>query len=63
MIQPKQQPTWLRSNFCASGTCVEVAEVDGRFLVRNSSEPDVVVSFTKDEWVAFMAGARSGQFD
>ena len=62
MTQPKQQPAWHRSTHCTSGTCVEIAEVDGHFLVRNSSEPDTVVAFSRDEWVAFLKGARAGQF-
>jgi len=58
MIHPKQRLAWRRSTKCASGSCVEVAKTDGRVLVRNSDEPDTVVSFSLDEWSAFIDGAE-----
>lgn len=54
-----------KSSFCAVGACVEVAESsDGGFLVRDSkSEGGPVLRFTRDEWSAFVAGVRAGEFD
>ena len=57
MIQPGQQPSWRRTTKCANGNCVEVAKFDGRVLVRNSAEPGVVVTFSTEEWTAFIDGA------
>ena len=48
-----------------SGNCVEVAELpDGGRAVRDSKDPQgPVLRFTRDEWSAFVAGARDGEFD
>jgi len=54
MIQPQQQPIWHRSTKCTGGNCVEIAKVDDHVLVRNSADPEVVVTFTHDEWDAFI---------
>lgn len=44
--------------------CVEAALRDGHVLVRDSKDPDgPVLSFTPDEWSAFILGAKDGEFD
>jgi hypothetical protein len=44
--------------------CVEVAFVDGAIAVRDSKHEDgPVLLFTQDEWDAFVAGAKEGEFD
>jgi hypothetical protein len=54
---------WRKSSRCGSATCVEVAKVDGRFLVRDSKNPDgAVLSFTEEEWAAFVEGVGAGEF-
>ena len=58
MIHPEQQLIWRRGTHCTGGNCVEVARADGRVLVRNSAQPDVVVSFSRKEWSAFIDSAR-----
>lgn len=53
-----------RSN--ASGSCVEIAELpDGAGIaVRNSRDPDgPILIYTVQEIVAFVLGARDGDFD
>jgi hypothetical protein len=45
------------------GKCVEVARCPCGVRVRDSKDPDVVLTFTWDEWAAFIAGARDGEFD
>ncbi len=53
-----------RSN--PSGNCVEMAAVPGRteVAVRNSRFPDgPVLVYTRDEIIAFLQGARDGDFD
>jgi hypothetical protein len=49
----------------ANGNCVEVAIVaDGQIRVRNSRDRDgQVLLFTSEEWRAFLAGVREGEFD
>ena len=54
---------WRKSSRCGSNACVEVAEVDGRYLVRDSKNPEgPVLSFTPEEWTAFVAGVEAGEF-
>ncbi len=57
---------WTKSSASNSaGTCVETASIRaGEILVRNSRDPEgPVLSFTKAEWVAFVAGVKAGEFD
>jgi Domain of unknown function (DUF397) len=46
------------------GNCVEVAFLDGGAIaMRNSRHPDgPALIFTRDEWNAFLGGARDGEF-
>lgn len=56
-------PVWTRSSFCGTGACVEVAHVAGRWLVRDSKQPDAgTLEFTVAEWDAFVKGAQAGEF-
>jgi hypothetical protein len=49
---------------CETGDCVQVAFVDGRVAVRDGKRPDgPVLLFTREEWDAFVAGAKDGEFD
>ncbi len=47
-----------------NGDCVEVTfSLPGVIAVRDSKDPDgPVLAFTRDEWEAFLAGARAGEF-
>lgn len=59
-------PTWIKSSLSGSnGNCVEVADLpEGTIGIRNSRDTDgPILRFTSDEWVAFLAGARRGEFD
>jgi hypothetical protein len=56
-------PKWVKSTRCSAGTCVEVAKVEDRYLIRDSKHPHVApLSFTEDEWVAFVEGVNAGEF-
>lgn len=53
-----------RSSFCGESGCVEVGSWDARMLVRDSKLDDSpVLSFTREEWTAFVAGVKNGEFD
>jgi hypothetical protein len=44
--------------------CVEVAFVNGAIAVRDSQSPEKgTLIFTPDEWDAFVAGTKDGEFD
>jgi len=57
---------WVKSSLSFSnGNCVEVTELPGGSVgVRNSRDPGgLVLRFTREEWDAFLGGARLGEFD
>jgi Domain of unknown function (DUF397) len=57
---------WVKSSLSlANGNCVEVASLpDGGVAVRNSRHSaGPVLRFAPDEWHAFLASARAGEFD
>jgi hypothetical protein len=63
---PDPGPRWVKSSLSfANGNCVEVADLGGGGVgVRNSRDPHgAVLSFTPDEWTAFVGGVRNGEFD
>jgi hypothetical protein len=56
-----------RSSFCRTDQpmCVEVdlADAPARVRVRDSKKPtSPVLTFTGDEWDAFIAGVKAGEF-
>lgn len=55
---------WRRSSACANSGCVEVAHADNRVVVRDSKLADrPALIFDRDEWAAFVAGVKAGEFD
>jgi Domain of unknown function (DUF397) len=57
---------WTKSSLSyACGNCVEVASLPGGEIgVRNSRDSTgPVLTFTPDEWQAFLGGVRNGEFD
>jgi hypothetical protein len=58
---------WAKSSHSGGngGQCVEVASnLPGFVAVRDSKDPDgPKLIFTPDEWRAFAAGIRGGEFD
>jgi hypothetical protein len=56
---------WRKSSLSFSnGNCVEVRGDGATVLVRDSKNPGgTVLRFTRDEWIAFLGGARNGEFD
>jgi predicted secreted Zn-dependent protease len=54
---------WRRSSHCTNGTCVEVARVGDRYLIRDSKQPQMTaLSFAEDQWAAFVDGVNAGEF-
>ena len=63
MTNSTAQPTWRKSSQCASGTCVEVARIDGDYLIRDSKHPErAPLRFTEDELTVFAAAFTAGEF-
>jgi len=57
---------YIKSSYCGTNACVEAArwnENPSLIVVRNSVAPKQKVFFTEDEWTAFIAGVKAGEFD
>jgi hypothetical protein len=61
--QRNAQAVWRKARACANTECVEVAALAGKVGVRGSRAPNVVLTFTKAEWGAFLRGVKAGDFD
>lgn len=53
---------FVRSSRCESTSCVEVSVNQDKVVVRNSTQPEVTVEFTPQEWAAFIEGVQAGEF-
>jgi Domain of unknown function (DUF397) len=55
---------WRRSTASGGGNCAEVCFAGEQVLMRNSQHPErAVLSFSRQEWDAFLTGVRDGEFD
>jgi hypothetical protein len=57
---------WHKSSYSGSngGGCVEIAERPGQVLVRDSKDQEgPVLAFTPEQWRAFAAAVRRGDYD
>lgn len=54
-----------KASFCGNCPhCVVVAHKEDVIAVRDTKDPsNTTLSFTKDEWQAFIAGVKNGEFD
>jgi hypothetical protein len=52
------------SSFCSLGGCVEVGLAANGILMRDTKDrAQKALTFTDEEWVAFVAGVKEGEFD
>lgn len=53
------------SSYCHTGGCVAVtpSRPGGVWVHRSDTPPTEGLLFSADEWAAFLAGVRDGQFD
>lgn len=53
------------SSHCSYGNCVEVGRsADGVVVVRDTKDRgQPPLAFTDEEWAAFVAGVKAGEFD
>jgi Domain of unknown function (DUF397) len=56
---------WVRSRACSSDGCVEVAHMaSGSVAIRDSKNTHLAAHvFERQEWAAFIAGVKNGEFD
>jgi len=56
--------TWIKSSYCNSTSCVEVARREDHVLLRDAKDLDgPILTFTLSEWSGFLAAVRQGDFD
>lgn len=59
-----EQDSWRTAKASGAENCVQVKSKDGLIILRNSRHTDgPFLSYTRDEWVAFLDGAKKGEFD
>jgi len=59
----KESP-WRIAKMSGDSNCVQVRWDNDMIIVGNSRHPDgPFLSYTKDEWKAFLDGAKHGEFD
>ncbi|WP_343234876.1 DUF397 domain-containing protein [Streptomyces sp. S4.7] len=58
-------PTQSRASFSGGGgeQCVEIAELNGDILMRESDAPNTITTTSRAKFAAFIAGVKSGEFD
>jgi len=55
---------WRVSSFCAEADCVAVAALPDRDVaIKDTKEGGHLLRFSQQEWRAFLAGVRAGEFD
>jgi len=58
---------WRKSSYSsgAASTCVMFQHRGGHVLLRHSKKEtsDAILTFTTEEWRAFILGAKAGEFD
>lgn len=58
------QDSWRIATISGGGNCVQVKAEDGMIVIGNSRLVDgPFLSYTRDEWAAFLDGAKKGEFD
>lgn len=53
---------WKRSSFCESNGCVYVTQTPMSVYVTGEGRREIL-RFTPEEWAAFVAGVKAGEFD
>jgi Domain of unknown function (DUF397). len=57
---------WQKSSFSGSGDgadCIEVASADGAIHLRESDNPETIVTTSPKKLRAFILGVKAGEFD
>ena len=65
-VTPATQLDWQRSRMCSvNGSCVQIAALSGGGVaIRDGKlgEASSVLTFSQEEWDAFVAGVKAGEF-
>lgn len=60
-----EQIQWQKSSFSGANgpECIEIAHSGADLLMRESDNPDLIVSTTSEKFRAFILGVKAGEFD
>jgi hypothetical protein len=62
-VKINETQQWQKSSYCGTNACVEVSVSADGVLVRDSRSPEAApLSFTVEEWTAFVQGIKAGEF-
>lgn len=53
----------MRSSYCNFGDCVEVEDAGHGQIIMRDTKSGEELTFTHEEWEAFLLGAKAGEFD
>ncbi|MFD8377711.1 DUF397 domain-containing protein [Streptomyces sp. NPDC059679] len=58
-------PIWKKSSFSEGegANCIELAQHDGRILIRESDDPHVILTAAPARLGPFLAAVKAGRFD
>lgn len=63
-ISSAVEDSWYTATMSGGGNCVQVKRHDGMVVIGNSRFVNgPFLSYTNDEWAAFLDGAKKGEFD
>ncbi|MFJ7902359.1 DUF397 domain-containing protein [Streptomyces sp. NPDC096198] len=56
---------WQKSSFSGGGgeQCLEAAECEGSILFRESDDPELIITTSREKLAAFILGVKAGEFD
>jgi Domain of unknown function (DUF397) len=54
---------WRTATKSAAGNCVQIARRGDMIMIADSKDPGPFLSYTLQEWDAFLDGAKKGEFD
>jgi hypothetical protein len=58
------EPNWRIAVACNGGECIRVAPQGDQIVIGDSKNPDgPVLTYSRNEWHAFVDGIRQGDFD
>lgn len=63
-VSESGQNSWRTATMSGGGNCVQVKAQHGMVIIGNSRLADgPFITYTKDEFAAFLDGAKKGEFD
>jgi hypothetical protein len=63
-VKPPAGARWRKARASGNQGCVEITDTAESVWVRDTKDRQgPVLTFTRSEWTAFLAGVRAGEFD